>query len=75
MYYGNIPYMFDYWDNVVVLFLLKSYHTYAKSYQTSRSQMVKKWTMNLVKVGLQCAQKKSPNVYKNCPKMILLEKW
>ena len=23
----------------------------------------------------QCDYKKSPNVYKNCPKMILLEKW
>ena len=23
---------------------------------------------------IQCDQKKSPNVYKNCPKMILLEK-
>ena len=24
---------------------------------------------------LQCDQKKSPNVYKTCPKIILLEKW
>ena len=23
----------------------------------------------------QCDQKKSPNVYKSCPKMILQEKW
>ena len=30
---------------------------------------------NLVVCLPQCDQKKSPNVYKNCPKMISLEKW
>ena len=31
--------------------------------------------ITLVLLTSQCDQKKSPNVYKSCPKMVSLEKW